>query len=402
MIIESLIARRYLSTRRKPMFVSFLLFLTVSGIATGVFALVFVTSVMNGFEQDFRQKVLGFKAPVVVWGPPGEDLSEEAMSWKSIDPKNEKIQRIVPFVEGEAILETADGATVGVRVRGVKEALREERLGKIDRKKELTEDGVLLGEELSDSLEISPYFPSEIKLLFPFGEVGPTGELLPRIRSATVAGTFHSGFYDFDSKYVVVPYPFALKLFGREARTGAEVWIDHYDDAQEVQQHLRDKIGMQSYQIKTWRDENPKLFAALKLEKIGMFLLLTMILLIASFTLFGLTSLLVLDKVKDAAILRTVGLSAARVGKIFLLESAGLAALGGLLGGGSGLLAALLLKKYPIRLPTSYYLEFLPIRIESLDLWLIFLLIPTVTLLASFYPARRASKSSPVKVLHYE
>ncbi len=399
MSLESFIARRYLSTRRKPLFVSFLMIISLSAVAVGVFALIFVLSVMNGFERDFRQKVLGFKAPVVVWSKSGADLSDQAGDWQKRDSR---IQRAVPFAEGEAVAQTETGETTGLRVRGIGEAPSEERVGRLYQEEDFGEDGMVVGEELADVLHVNPVVSEKVRLIFPLGDVGPTGDLIPRVRPLRVVGIFHSGFYDFDSKYALIPYTQAIKLFGSEARTGLELWLDDYNAAEAVKEKLLASHPGGDVAIQTWRDDNPKLFAAMQLEKIGMFLLLGMLLLIASFNIFGLTSLVVMDKIKDMAILRSIGLTAGKLRKIFLLKAAGIAGTGAFSGGALGLVTTWLLQKYPVKMPATYYVETLPIRMDWADVAVILMIVPLMAILAAFYPAHQASRVTPVEALRYE
>lgn len=398
MTFTAFIARRYLSTKRKPLFVSFLLFISLSAVAVGVFALIFVLSVMNGFERDFRKKVLGFKAPVVVWSADGEDLSAKVDEWRGIDGR---IQRIVPFAEGEAVAQTETGETLGIRVRGIGEAPSEERVGRLYENDAFGPESLVVGEELAASLHLNALTSEGVRLIFPIGDVGPTGDLMPRIRKLDVTGVFHSGFYDFDSKYALAPYAQALKLFGAEARTGLEIWLDDYDDADAVKAVLQKAIAKEG-RVESWRDQNPKLFAAMKLEKIGMFLLLGMLLVIASFTIFGLTSLTVMDKIKDMAVLRAIGLSAGNVRDIFLLKAAGIGLAGAAIGGSIGLAVVWYLQRFPVKMPTTYYVETLPVVLEKADAAFILLFVPFMTALAAFYPARQASRVSPIEALRYE
>ena len=217
--------------------------------------------------------------------------------------------------------------------------------------------------------------------------------------SLKFTGVFHSGYYDFDSRYVLIPYRQGLSLFGGEGRTGLEVWtsLQGVDD-------LKAKLSSADKNLKilTWQDQNPKLFAAMKLEKIGMFLLLSALLLIASFNIFGLVSLMILDKTKDMAILRAIGLAPGKVQKIFLFQASRIGIIGSTLGGGLGLATVFLLQRFPVRLPSSYYLEFLPIHVEPVEVISILLLVPILTTLSAFYPALQATKAAPVEVLRYE
>ncbi|HSA59827.1 MAG TPA: FtsX-like permease family protein [bacterium] len=397
-MFETFIARRYLSTRHKPPFVSLILSISLLSVGVGVFSLIFVLSVMNGFERDFRSRILNFRAPLTVLSTTGEDLSERMEDFRAADPR---IRKLVPFAEGEAVAQTEEGGVLGLRLRGLGEAPDEARLGRYYASEAFGEDSVVLGDELAAALHAHPDFPEELRIIFPLGDVGPSGEVMPRVRLLKLTGIFHSGFYDYDSKYALAPYAQALRLFGEQARTGLEVWVEPRDAADAVRAVLEAK-GLKNLRVETWREANPKLFAATKLEKIGMFLLLGMLLLIAAFNIYGLVSLTVLDKTKDMAVLRAVGLSAARVRRIFLWKSAAIGFIGTASGGALGLLAAWLLTKYPVPLPASYYIEHLPVAVEPSDVVTVLLLVPFVTFLAALYPARQAGRVSPVEALRYE
>ncbi len=389
MLFEVNMARRYLSTRHSSPFVSFLQKITVVAVATGVFALIVTLAVMEGFERDFRQRITGFKAPLTV-----EDRNDDVSYWQKLDPR---IHKAVAFAEGEAVLKTVFGDVSGVRVRGVSEPPEAARLGSIEMERPFGADGLLIGDELAATLRLSLLSEEGIQLIFPFGDLSPTGDLLPRVRTLHLSGIFRSGFYDFDSKYVIVSYEEASRLLGSEARRGVEIWVDEAD-AESVKKVLQ----AVSPTVTTWRDQNPKLFAAMKLEKIGMFLLLGLVLVVASFNLFGITSLTVLEKLPDMAVLRACGLKASGVFRIFLLQAIGIGARGAIIGGALGLLASWIFTKYPVPLPTTYYLEHLPIIVVPGDVLSVLLLVPVTTALASFFPARRAARLATAEALRYE
>lgn len=399
MKFEFFIASKYLFSKRRSLFVSLLLFISLTAVSVGVFALIFVLSIMNGFEGDFQKRVLGFRAPLIIQDMQGRDLSEYQ---KDLQNRDDLILRASPVLEGEAVMQSSSGGTLGVRVRGISEKPTEERLGHLLQTSMFEEDSVIVGEELASTLHVHPDFLEKIRLIFPLGDVGPAGDLLPRVRSFTLTGMFRSGYYEFDSKYVLVPYSEALKLFGQDARTGLEVWLKPGVSLENIKQKLSQNFLKEGMTIQTWQDQNPKLFAALKLEKIGMFLLLSSLLLIASFTIFGVLSLTVMDKLKDMAILITMGLTPKRVRNIFLSQAFGIGFLGSVFGGSLAITVCWLLKKYPFQLPTTYYLEYLPIRMEVRDVVLILMMAPLLSLLSALYPARQAAQGSPVEVLRHE
>ncbi len=356
---------------------------------------------MNGFEKDFRTRVIGFKAPIIVTAFSQVTESELIQKIKAADSR---ITEVLPFVEGEAVIQSESGGALGVKVRGMTGTPDPRRLGDYFENEVFTSKSILLGEELSDSLKAHPASQpasQEVRLIFPIGDVSPTGDLLPRIRKFDFTGIFRTGFYEYDSKSVVVSYEEARKLFGADARSGLEVWVEPFEAAEAVKKVLQKEIGPAAF-IQSWRDQNPKLFAAMKLEKIGMFLLLSILLLVASFNIFGLTSLAAQEKVKDMAILRSMGLTAARVKRIFILKALSIGGGGGLLGGGLALAVTTLLQRYPLPLPSTYYLDHLPIKVDFFETLLTMILVPVVTLLASFYPALQASKRQPIETLRYE
>lgn len=395
MSFEFFMARRYLSTRHKPFFISFLVFISMLGVTTGVFFLLFVLAVMNGFEHDFHNKVTGFKAPLMITAKGDQD--PETLRVEEWDTR---IVAVEPFVEGEAVARSESGETVGVKVRGVSGKSGRQRFGKFYFSDEFTNKSIIVGEDLAAALQVHPDFFETVRLIFPLGDVGPSGDLLPRIRSFTLTGVFRAGFYEYDTKYVLISYPQALQLFGDQARRGLELWVEPESAVPSVQAALAKKLP--DYDLKSWRQQNPKLFAALKLEKIGMLLLLSILLLIASFNIFGLTSLVVLEKVKDMAVLRSMGLQANRARRIFQLLATLIGSAGMVLGGSCGLLVTYLLEKYPIRLPPSYYLEYLPLKMDAWEMGATLLLAPLIAFLASYYPAKQSTQYSPVEVLRYE
>ncbi len=397
MNFEVFMARRYLSTRHKPFFISFLVLISLLGVTTGVFFLIFVQAVMNGFEADFYKKVTGFKAPLVATTLGDQDL--EALIHQVGDAR---ITGVEPFVEGEAVAQAETGETVGVKVRGVLGRVLRERFNKYYFSETFTNTSLLAGEDLAAALQVHPDFFDTIRLIYPLGSVSPTGEMIPNIRSFNLSGVYRAGFYEYDSKYVLIPYIQALRLFGEHARKGVEIWVKPDSAVEDVKSLLAKKLPSNGIELKSWRDQNPKLFAALKLERIGMFVLLSVLLLIASFNIFGLISLNVLEKVRDMAIFRAMGLSQDRVRRIFQLQAVVIGLLGMVLGGGLGLVMNLILEKYPIHLPPSYYLEYLPLKMEFLEVATIFLLAPAIAFLASLYPAHEATKYLPVEVLRYE
>ncbi|MBI2083150.1 MAG: FtsX-like permease family protein [Deltaproteobacteria bacterium] len=401
MSLETFLARRYLSTHHKPLFVSILTWISLAGMAISVFALIFVIAVMQGFEKDFQERIVGFKAPLILTG-------KIDLDWKRLEEEirglDRRIQDVKLFVEGEAVLQTEMGGAAGVKVKGIRGLPSVGRRGHLETTEPLNPKEILVGRELALSWGIDPDLDESVRLVFPLGEVGPTGELLPTSRTFTVMGRFWSGFYEYDNKYVLMTYEDALNLLGDHARTGLEIWPVSIDFVDSIRDRLKTSRieEIQDTSLTTWRDQNPKLFAALKLERYGMLFLLVILLFIASCTVFGLISLTVMEKIQDMAVLRTLGLSANRVRRIFLLKAASLGLLGDLIGGFFGITAVILLIRYPFRLPTTYYVDYLPVILDWGSILFVMALAPFLSIVAALYPASQAVKGSPIEVIRYE
>ncbi|MBI2066592.1 MAG: ABC transporter permease [Deltaproteobacteria bacterium] len=399
MNFKSFIARRYLSTKNKPLFIMLLTWISIVGMSVSVFALIFVLAIMAGFEKDFHKRIIGMKSPLTVMGGSGEDWDGLVSEMRRREPR---VTAAIPFVEGEAILQTGEGTAAGVRVRAIKGVLDLKRLQELSSTDPLQEGEVWIGRELSYSLAIDPDFEDEVRLLFPLGDIGPTGEILPRTRSVLVTGLFRSGFYEYDSKYLLATYEEATRLFGEYGRYGLEVWLDNIRDSEQVRQSLLSWVDPGKFTLLSWEEQNPKLFAALKLEKIGMTLLLSVLLVIAACTIFGLISLTIIEKMRDVAILHALGLNRRRLQAIFLTKAILIGLLGSFLGGGLAIATITLLHKYPLRLPTTYYVEYLPLQMNLPVVVLILLAAPLVALLTSFYPSQQIRRYSLEELLRYE
>jgi lipoprotein-releasing system permease protein len=405
MAINRFIALRYLTTRQKPFFVSFLLWISVIGVALGTFALVFVLSIMKGFQQDFQQKILGFNAPITL-----ESKVAPQQLAKSLQAIS-SITSISPVIEGEMIIKTEEGSVAGIKVRGI-EAEDSPIFSQFDffygeewDHKNLAHHndqlpGVIIGQELAADLQIHPDFFDEITLTFPLGDVGPTGELMPRTRRFRVIGLFKTGFYEYDNKVALIDFRAARKLLGSLGHSTMAIGIDNIHHADQVASEIRREMG--DVFLSTWQEQHQKLFAALKLERLGMLILLSMIILLSAMTLFGLISIVTTEKAKDMAVLQVHGVTPASVRKIFLFQGGVLGVLGTFIGIVLALILEGLLYYYPIQLPPSYYVEFLPIAFSATFTIGVALLAPLVCLLAALYPAYQVAQRGVVEVLHYE
>ncbi len=405
MSFETFIAKRYFQfSGNRPPLLTFLIRISLFSIAVSVFALVFILSVMEGFERDFQKRILGFRAPLLV-------VALSPYNTVEMDTLREKIQRIprvlkvLPFVEGETIIQADNGMTMGMRLRGISEKPDPQRLGELSENREFASGSLILGDELAGMLRVHPDFNETMQLVFPLGEIGPTGDLIPHRREVRLTGLFHSGYYDFDHKYGLVSYEEARKLFGAEGKRGLEVWFHDIHDTERMKRAITSQASISdppSFAIETWVDQNPKLFAALRLEKIGMGALLAVLLWVASFNIFSVLSLTVVEKRKDMGLLKALGLQRKAIRKIFLFYALRLAAWGGGVGGLLGLSCVLWGVRHPIDLPPTYYIDKLPLSFSPLSLSMIFFLVPVIVLLAAFYPAYKACEADPIASLQRE
>ena len=408
------IACRYLLSRRSGRFAPFLTAIAVIGVAVGMMALVVIMSVMLGFRGELADRLLGFNAHItLVRGPLAPALSEEEL--RRILPEA-AVRDIVPFVKGEVIamsFSTGEPLSQGAQVRGIDPA----RLGAMERLelafpssspgldvlgqvgRELP--GAIIGSEIVAQLVVHPDFEDTIDLIAPLASVGPTGEMEPNRRRLTVAGAFHSGLFDYDSKYILLSIPEAKRLLGEQASEG---WQIRLHDAIDVPMALKLLTASlpTGWEASGWHQRNRKLFAALKLERIAMGGVMLMALLIASFSIAGVLLLMTQARRKDMAILASIGMSAKGLVRIFLTHAAIIGAGGSVLGLTVGLVLCDALRRWPLRLPDSYYLEVLPVKIDA-PLVLLFAAVGVlVAVAASLYPIRQAARVHPIEVLRYE
>ncbi len=428
------IASRYLTSRNKRTFISIISLMSVMGVAIGVAALVIVMSVYNGVTSEMREKILGANPHVLVLasvpnafdppagaeaGQPSAEAGTEAgaeQGGPAVTPVLSRVQGIpgvvsaTPFLYAEVLLSTPYGAT-GLVVRGIDphqaaEAmplLRELEDGSVDRLDRRTGPaGILIGRDLAERFRLR--VGSRVNLMSPTGQSSTAG-FVPKLKSFRVEGIFKSGMSDFDSRLAYVALPAAQELMGYPSGriSGIEAFVEDPYEAQSVAQAAVDELGYPFY-ARNWIDMNANLFAALQLERFGMFVVLLMVILVGSFSIITSLVMLVMEKTRDIAILMSMGATATAVRRIFMLQGAIIGAVGTSLGYVLGIILALLLKKYQfIELPPDVYMmDTLPVIIDPLDLAVIGFVSMLMCFLATIYPARQASRLIPAEALRYE
>ena len=428
MRVELFVALRYLFARRKQAFIYIISAMSVLGVAIGVAALVVVLGVYNGFTTDIRDKILGANAHIIVSGPlaaltapPSDADLDGARGGKPLSGIDTVLQRIdatpgvvgsTPFLYAEGMLSSPRGVK-GVVLRGIDPNTAPSVLSMLDNltggsvagltpSVEGAPPGVLVGNELAQRLGLT--VGSRVNLLSPSGQKTTSG-FQPRIRPYRVAGIFQTGMYEYDSSLGFVSLAAGRDLLGLPADriSGIEVTVKDVYKADVVAAELQEELGPLA-SVRTWMDMNANLFAALKLEKIGMFILLAMVVLIGSFSIVTTLVMLVMEKTHDIAILMSMGATKGMIRRIFMLQGTIIGVVGTLLGYVLGIGLALLLQRYQfIKLPPGVYtLDHLPILLDWLDIVVIGVSAMALCFLATIYPARQASSLEPAEALRYE
>lgn len=409
MSFEFFVARRYLFSHRKQAFIYVISLMSIIGVALGVAALVVVLGVYNGLTTDMRDKILGANAHGIVLSyipdafgkNPG--LRDEIL-------RTPGVTGATPFIYTEVMLSSGDGVK-GLMLRGVDprtapgvlSMLKAIKKGSINGLE--TGDGtpgIIVGEELAKHIGLG--MGSRVNLLSPSGEKTTAG-FQPRIRPFEVAGIFKTGMYEYDSSLAFVTLDAARELLGLDPGflSGIEITVDDVYRADEITKELTDNIGNPFY-ARSWMDMNANLFAALKLEKIGMFILLIMVVLIGSFSIVATLVMLVMEKTRDIAVMMSMGATRKMIRRIFMYQGTIIGFVGTMLGYALGLTVGYLLKRYQfIKLPENVYtLDHLPIIITVPDVLIIGGAAMLLCFLSTLYPARQASKLKPADALRYE
>jgi len=401
------IALRYLKSKKKYRAVSVTTAISISGVAVGVMALLVVLSVMSGFHQDLQKKILGANAHIIIRDYKGAIQSYEKTAEKLNGEKD--IISYAPFVLGQVMVSSGN-RTHGVFMRGIdpdKESqttdilshVKDGDFSKLSEKGEMP--GIILGKELASSLGV--FIDDKINIVSPLGEIGPMG-MLPKIRQFRVVAIFEIGMFEYDSSLALTNIKAAQEFFGMDNTiSGVEVRLHDIYKAPEIKKHLQKKLGF-PYYVMDWMQMNKNLFSALKLEKFAMFVILVLIILVASFNIISNLIMNVMEKSREIAILKAIGATNKSIMAIFIMQGLFIGIIGTTIGvlGGFGL--GYILNTYQIiKLPADvYYLSHLPVKMNLFDFVTVSLSAITITLLATIYPAWQAAKLDPVEPLRYE
>lgn len=412
---ELFIGLRYLQARRRETFISLITVISVLGVMIGVMTLNVVMAVMTGFEETLRDRLLGINAHVALVKS-GEPMGEYEKLARQV-MKEPGVVAASPTIYGQVML-TSGSRVSGVVVRGVdpdrvnsvvnvQSFVREGSLAALksqhpiqveDRKVVLP--GIILGERLANQLGV--FLGSPVQVVSPLGSPTAIG-VIPKVRRFVVVGILKTGMSEIDSTLVFMSLAEAQKFFELgEAVTNIEMRVRDVNRSREIADQIQRDLGF-PYFAEDWTRLWPNLFSALELEKTVYFLVLLLMVLIGAFNIVSTLVMVVMEKKKDIAILRSMGASQHSIRKIFLLKGCLIGIVGTTLGVILGLLVCALISQYQFKLPDGVFLiSTVPVRIYFSNFIVVALASLAVCLLASIYPARQAAKLDPVEIIRYE
>jgi lipoprotein-releasing system permease protein len=410
---ELFVGLRYTHAKRRTHFISFISFTSMLGIALGVTALITVLSVMNGFETELRERILGMASHATI-----TTFDGSLEDWQDVSGMIEGEPHVLataPFVSGETMLSNGKQVS-GAQIRGVlpetegrvSDVVSHIRGGDIGLLRE-GEYGIILGSELAVALGAG--IGDAITVVSPQITIAPTG-ILPRLRRFTVVATFEVGMYEYDRGVALVHMHDAAKLFRLGAAvSGLRLKLDDVFDAPQVAWQLGSQLPGE-YRVQDWTRRHANFFRAIKTEKRVMFIILTLIVAVAAFNIVSTLIMVVTDKRADIAILRTLGATPRSIMNIFIIQGVVIGVMGTALGvaGGVGLalnietIVPAIERFFNVQFLAAdvYYISEVPSELHWLDVWIMASVALALSLLATLYPAWRAARTNPAEALRYE
>ncbi|KFO68693.1 ABC transporter permease [Smithella sp. SCADC] len=424
---ELFISRRYLSAKRKQIFVSIITFISIFGIFLGVAALIIVLAVMNGFEEDLRTKILGIKSHIELT----TDMTGPMKDYQNVRERIADVEGVVastPFIYSQAMIRNGNGVTgVVIRALDTQSAFKVINLGKIKegnveylnkipqeispnyKNEKVPLEGIIIGKEMARNMGIFLYDP--ITIISPVSISTPMG-MVPRMKKFIVVGIFESGFYEYDSTLAYLSLKSCQDFLQMgDTVTGIDIKVNDIYKADSIARNVQSKLGF-PFWTQNWMQMNKNFFSALKLEKRVMFIILSLIVLVAAFNIISALIMIVMEKSKDIAILKSMGATSRSIMKIFIYQGLIIGVIGTTLGCIAGVTIALNIQKvslfvekifhFKILPGDVYYLSELPSKVNYGDVAIIVAGTLLICFLSTIYPSLRASKSDPAESLRYE
>ncbi|MGD9113737.1 MAG: lipoprotein-releasing ABC transporter permease subunit [Desulfobacterales bacterium] len=411
MSFEFFIGRRYLRAKQKQAFISLITVLSVAGVTVGVMALIVVIAVMAGFEADLKSRILGGQ-PQVMLMRHGGAFKEYRQVLTDVE-QTKGVEAATPFIYAQIMLRSKHGAS-GAVLRGIDPDSAGRVIKSLDdvhlpdpaklrttQDSQLQKPGIVLGRELAKSLGViegdSIYLISPRSMLSPIGHV-------PAMKQFKVTGFFESGMYEYDQTFAYIHIKDAQKLLRMaDSVTGIDIRVTDIYDARNIAENIISELGF-PYWARDWMQMNRNLFKALKLERRVMFIILTLIILVAAFNIASSLIMMVMGKTRDIAILKAMGATNQSIRKIFVFNGMVIGTIGTILGLCLGLVICTVLKHYDIHELTGdiyYFTTTLPVKLELINVISIICAALLICFLATLYPARQAAKLDPVEAIRY-
>jgi len=406
---ELFISLRYLKSKKRNRTVSLNTFISIAGVVIGVATSIITLSVMTGFQGYFRDKILSAISHVVVMEYAGKGVSDQ----KALIDKVSGVPHVTattPFIISQVML-TAHERVQGVVLRGIdprtegavtdlEKNIRKGSLLDLERPVK-DQPGIVIGEDLARKFDAT--IGDTIMMVNPIGEESAMG-MVPKMRKFVLVGIFDAGMYDYNTTFVYISIPEAQRFFNMPGRiSGIQVKVDDIYRAAAIAESIQSSIGF-PYYTRNWIEMNKNFFSALKLEKIGMSLILVVIIIVASFNIIGTLTMIVMEKSREIAILKSMGSPERSVMKIFMFSGLIIGVVGTVLGSVIGYSAVIVIAQSGIiTLPKDVYqVSHLPLSITGYDILFISLMALGISFLATIYPAWQAASQDPVEVLRYE